>query len=445
MAHEQSPLFGRRIALVALAVVLSWSVVLNMNWALICVKLVPSHSPVKEQQLPKWIQDYFSWHRRMRREWNGKLLHKNSTKLLIFRNFNGLHDRLHDLPLAVYLANRSQRLLMMRWSSPAPLEEFLVPNMHYMDWTVPQDIARQVDSSPPNLFNGQDVPNVFAAESDHRDYFWNTAIDKYVHSNRKEPILLLQQHLRLHPDPEFVRLLQRAGESNPIYGNAAYGHLWHAIFQPSPPLQDYINRQKAAMGIANGQPYIAVHLRSRYPSYFNGSMQWDGNGLQFSGKPKEITVRATLHALQCARTLQTTNITTTSKDEPIYLFTDSANLTDYFAHQLLSNTTSLHDDIDEEAKRIVSQLHIVARTDVAHDETLHLQQKARVAGPASYYNIFADLYLAMQARCILYGVGGFGRFGAQLSHTRCYRQHHDLNEQRRSTPVCIQPNDLSMH
>ena len=66
---------------------------------------------------------------------------------------------------------------------------------------------------------------------------------------------------------------------------------------------------------------------------------------------------------------------------------------------------------------------VVAR--VADTEPLHLDRGIdfletsdawKNAKAASFYDIFVDLYLLAGSQCLAYGVGGYGMWGALLSH-----------------------------
>jgi hypothetical protein len=43
--------------------------------------------------------------------------------------------------------------------------------------------------------------------------------------------------------------------------------------------------------------------------------------------------------------------------------------------------------------------------------------------PADLFPVFIDLFLLTGSRCISYGMGGYGLFGARLAGERCSVQH----------------------
>ena len=184
--------------------------------------------------LPEWIKNYFAWHRQMREQFPGTDLLRKTTapNILLWNNVNGLHDRLHDIPLALYLANQTHRLLFVHWTVPAPLEEFLVPNL--IDWSVPNNTELKSRlNSAPRLF--PTLPSRMANLSPSN--FWDRALDEGIQRGLagENKVFFFAQHLKTHGDIEFTKRLESVGEMDPIYQTPTYTTLWHAFFQPSPP------------------------------------------------------------------------------------------------------------------------------------------------------------------------------------------------------------------
>ena len=51
-------------------------------------------------------------------------------------------------------------------------------------------------------------------------------------------------------------------------------------------------------------------------------------------------------------------------------------------------------------------------------ENAHIDRQKGRAAP-DYYGTFVDLYVAMQARCVVYGIGYYAAFAAKISGTDC--------------------------
>ena len=60
------------------------------------------------------------------------------------RRCGGTADRLKPLPWAVRVAYQTHRILLIRWTRPARLEEFLLPPQGGVDWRVPEWLAEVV-------------------------------------------------------------------------------------------------------------------------------------------------------------------------------------------------------------------------------------------------------------------------------------------------------------
>jgi hypothetical protein len=135
------------------------------------------------------------------------------------------------------------------------------------------------------------------------------------------------------------------------------------------------------------------------------------------GETREFAVETATEALQCAKTLLS------DPNEPIYFFSDSNDLVRYFSRELLNatflskNHTLLKaNKIDWAALQEVRSSHIVAR-DVDMENTHLDRQKGRA--PPHYYGTFVDLFLAINARCVTFGVGYYAVFAAKISGTKC--------------------------
>jgi hypothetical protein len=91
---------------------------------------------------PAWMKDYFAWHAQERSLLTAE--NHQSQRFLVLRclasdqTCGGASDRLKPLPILIKLAAQSNRLFFIYWSRPCMLEEFLVPVLGGLDWTVPE-------------------------------------------------------------------------------------------------------------------------------------------------------------------------------------------------------------------------------------------------------------------------------------------------------------------
>ena len=108
---------------------------------------------------------------------------------------------------------------------------------------------------------------------------------------------------------------------------------------------------------------------------------------------------------------------------PIYFLSDSNDLVRHVTVELLdaqfvqeANTNASSENIYPELQAVVQSGVLVAR-DVTN-ETAHLdRQKGRPAD--AYYSTFVDLFIAIHAYCVVYGIGYYAVFAAKISGTQC--------------------------
>jgi hypothetical protein len=391
-----------------------------------------SNRLLKKWEPPKWITNYMDWHAQVRLThpaFNSSRESATLPPLLIAycsRKCGGLHDRLGSLPFDLYLANQTKRLLLYVWENPTALEHFLVPNR--LNWTI-EGLPKHPQLS--NLRKAQNLFDVYKrGDSGTSEVFWKESLPNAIILALNHSIPVFINRLRTHNGEFFLEtLLQGLGETDMIHTTPSFGWIWQAIFQPSQGLQGYIDQMRQSMNLTKGH-YTAVHCRLHYPAMLkehaknvplqslHGVGSLDRAGLLLEGPGKEFAVAIGIHAVQCARTL------TANDNELLYFFSDANNLVEYMAQTNRSETTHNRTDefdVDRRAKQVLSQVQLVARPDI-HRRNFHLDFH-HTTSPHDYYSIFADLYLAMEARCITFGYGGYGRFAQQLSNNACYLQH----------------------
>jgi hypothetical protein len=154
----------------------------------------------------------------------------------------------------------------------------------------------------------------------------------------------------------------------------------------------------------------------------------DKTGLPWVGETRQFALEVATKALTCAQTV--------APDHPIYFLSDSNDLVRHVtvelrdAHYLAMQANNANNASDSEPlypalQAVVAQAQsqsgsgvgmIVAR-DVTN-ETAHLdRQKGRPAD--AYYSTFVDLFLAIHAHCVVYGIGYYAAFAAKISGTPC--------------------------
>jgi hypothetical protein len=102
--------------------------------------------------LPDWMRRYLRWHRqkRLHMQIHGSRLFKQERWLVVQclgehdSNCGGTADRLKPLPWALRVAHNTKRILLIHWTKPGHLEDFLLPPQGGIDWRAPAWLAQMV-------------------------------------------------------------------------------------------------------------------------------------------------------------------------------------------------------------------------------------------------------------------------------------------------------------
>jgi hypothetical protein len=442
-------------------------------------------NPPNLSEFPLWIQDYVRWHAQQRQLYPDMELFQNpnAPKLLIRTCLGicgGLHDRIGQLPWDLYLAAKTKRLLLVAWQRPKELENFLLPNellwdegsddtnTVMLDWRVPvgahfgfQDIKTVRNYT--QLFDGylEDHPD---------DEFWQNQLDLALHratfgefANIRVLRHRLLGHLnegileqRLQDEEWYTK--ERFHRPQQLHIAPTFGNIFHLFFRPNPSVHNKIKTVLETLQLKPNQ-YMAVHCRVRHPKAYeagsvvkgkNDKYPADKTGLPWTdGHPlRNYACQTAATALECARDV-TNNVdskTAPSNTMPIYFLADSNDLVRHVSLELQdtmgylrTNKTGIYEPLLREVQEL-SDRRIVAR-DVTLENAHIDRQKGRE--PAAYYGTFIDLYLAIQAKCVVYGIGYYAAFSAKISGTSCsylYAQEAWGSQVSKQAHIC--PNTL---
>ena len=400
---------------------------------------------------PTWILNYIHWHAKVRATHPFFNLTKNVSAsnmmppplLIVYCGLDsppcgGLHDRLGALPFDLFIANQTRRLLFYVWEKPMPLHSFFAPN--FLNW--------RLDDTPNGrlLLNDlHEAPDLFDSDrqfSSNHEASWSDTIPKAISFALNHTVAALtMRHMCAHMGEYFLEnILKKFGETDMIHSTHTFGWIWNALFQPSSELQTYIETIRLSLNLSKGQ-YIAVHVRLHYPYMLashakgiplktmeNNEKLMDeaekihafdgGTGFLLEGAGKNFAVNLGLHAIKCALKLMP------NREEPLYFFSDANNLAEYFSQRNHSSRQNKSDEIeiDMESDSLLASTNVWVRPDI-HRKNLHLDLHNGNSNASDYFATFADLYYAMEARCIVFGYGAFARFARQLSCNSCYIQH----------------------
>jgi hypothetical protein len=426
-------------------------------------------NPPAMSQFPAWIQNYVSWHAQMRRDFPGMKLFEdpNAPNLLVRTCLGlcgGLHDRLGQLPWDLYLANQTNRVLLIAWQRPQSLEEFLVPhdpNNHdtnglaslVLDWSIPKEALYGFK----DIRRVRNITEFFQGYEDDRPVpeFWKSHMDKAIeraNTGEFQKVRVLRHRILGHlGEDDLERRLVALGDTpesaSQIHTGALFGSIFWLFFKPSPPI-DHEFRAILKQLALRPQQYSAVHCRVRHPKATSAGMNIlgknpkypaDKTGLPWEGETRQMALDVATRALSCAM-----NVT----QDPLYFLSDSNDLVRHVALELyddhhflttIANTNSSN-TIDPSLQYVVqhSPGGVVSRDVTA--ENAHIDRQKGRPAPA-YYGTFLDLLVAVHARCVIYGIGYYAAFAAKISGTDCkllYQQEVWGSQADKQAQICTE-------
>jgi hypothetical protein len=402
--------------------------------------------------LPLWITEYLIWHQEQRRTLN--LQNWREHKYLVVRCLRhdvpcgGLADRLRHVPLALWMAAQTGRLLLIHWELPAPLEEFLVPptpihtnndsdsKINSLDWRIPtwlldkfqfanRPTVIKVPEIPAALLNNNNISSNNNSNSILMDMRLQSYREAYVYYNTHAVTS------KLDPNPNSSKHSSTWTDTTDPDFNAILRPVWNLLFTPSPAVATLLTSHLQRMHLQPGQ-YAAAHTRTLY--HFN-----------LTGSDLQNTVE---NAVNCAAQLDadsnsnsnaihtTTGITTTTTPTSILVASDCLGASQlavaYGQGRVVSQSTTPADDsIHNNSNSAMSAqyqtpLHLDREADFLsrHEQRGVLLQHQTALPAEAYYNVFVDLYLLAMARCVTYDRGGFGKLASLLStNTSCFIRH----------------------
>ena len=356
--------------------------------------------PSLTDDMPPWMKDYFAWHaaERIRLEQN----HENwaSTRFLVLqclpgsRKCGGTADRLKPLPLMLWVAHKSQRLLLIKWGRPAELEEFLLPPQGGMDWRVPLWLW-----GIPEFRQGPRATNV----EELLDFAPKEELEFRTIKAR------VQSHDHGMSYYNTQRYKSGEHEDEPTFQDV-YHVMWRAMFTPSPPIAKLVEEQLRASRLVPGN-YVGIHVRALYavtdrdPGMVKG---WVHN------------------AINCASQLQ--------PGGPFFLSSDSSHAV-VVGHAygqergvLVASRSVTVRDTNQSGQQSSSNIVLPEK------EPYHLDKAPRSAKASDFYDTFVDLYLLAMSRCVTYNMGGYGTWALFISpyanrgtNSVCAMQHHEAS------------------
>lgn len=350
--------------------------------------------------LPEWVGHYVVWHKQQRRRYIDALRSNETSsaddvRFLIVRclrgeTCGGTSDRLQDMPYNLLLANQTSRVLLLRWEIPVALENYLIPHDDGIDWTLEGEIYDSLKDRNWHLWGKEDNGRL-----------------KIVSTIR-----------RLHVGVPSFRMYERdrVGGRQKIYGV-----LLRLLFAPSPALAKRVDYIMSSLDLVPSQ-YSSIHLRMKYPKSKGGV--WTTAYQQHRSEIMELAT----NAVSCAKELHpnaTIYVSSDNNDTIGYLleefpFAKHNTYTDTTTTTTIDNHT--YHSSSSVAVRLVAREYSIENAHIAF---------SKVSDVEGYMNVFEDLMIMGMGKCVVHGLGGYGRMGAALTNGECavdymYMKQHGM-------------------
>lgn len=267
----------------------------------------------------------------------------------------GTADRLKSFLLMVREAHASQRLLLIHWTLPARLEEFLLPPAHGIDWRVPDWLSEILHSG---TYPGRMLFRVAALEKFRGD----------------RNITLLRTRIQsITGGAEYYDKELMPDEAS---FDEVYHDVWRIFFTPSAPVRANIESYMEKWNLSPGE-YAAAHLRALYARVVERT---DAEATEWAQ-----------NAINCASTLRPGGPFVFSSDHSF-------------------STQAALDYGEARGTIVVARPH--ERTPLHIDNADDLLERK----PSEFYDLFIDLYLMGMSRCLTYNRGGFGQWALMIGY-----------------------------
>lgn len=320
------------------------------------------------------LADYFQWHTEQRALLRQNPEHWDQLKYYLvecttaYEHCGGTADRLGPLPFHVRIASSNNRLLLIKWRKPAPLEEFLLPPMGGVDWRVPDW-----------LFDHLQQESATRVGTVERDILKFSAY-------KQARVLRVKFQSHFHGQEAYdARRISSTAE--PSFGQV-YHDLWRVVFTPAPPIAALIEQQMKELQLVPGT-YITIHLRALYAvkEREEGLLQWWSQ-----------------NSIHCATTKLPTY------HDPSGDGGNALAMPILFVSDSTFSTKAAKSYAHDRGIDVVHRKH--------SKPPLHLEKAENWSSldATDFYDTFVDLYMIGMSQCTAYNMGGFGRWGSLIGY-----------------------------
>lgn len=423
--------------------------------------------------IPKFMMEYFEWHtdqlyqlQKGELSWTPSESSSSSNasstadisttpRFLILRCIDGdrcggTSDRLKAFPLFLLLAKQSNRILLIRWGRhrPFPISEFLQPGPLWK-WTVPQPLLALLEEGDGLGKESGDVATISSTavlneignehsniHSRHRrEYYDGTKFKQLRKSAMDSSVWLVEGNDFSGGASRYNELVkqslsQQSEDSGWRIDDSDYLNfyhdLFHASFRPSPAVErilesyldfgrsDELPRKDSSLPVLmKPNNYMVSHYRAKYPGEAYRET-WNVSILE----------ETAIYAVECARNRNPSH-------QSVYFASDTA-----LAIQAVYTEYSIKRQKQQGPRRNQNGSHVWSYLNLAEHQSAARNDQdsvtapfaadpphlnfAKLEDPSGFYGIFVDLFLMSYSTCVVYGAGGFGRFGSLVSfHPKC--------------------------
>ena len=317
--------------------------------------------------IPAWMKDYLTWHAAQLQtlnvtNWNNTTQYRYLVLRCLLRDYKcgGASDRLKPIPFAMRLAYDTKRILLVDWERPARLEEFLIPPLGGLNWSVPYWLKPLLPYR-----NEADIYGTHAA---------------FKAKDERKVLVDMRHQSHDHGSAYYNSLLQ---PDEPNFDDV-YSDVWKLVFQPSNPVAERISNVQARLGLIPHH-YASVHVRALYAN----------------DKASQLAVVE--NAVRCGTQL--------FPGAPLYVASDSANVT---SHAVLYGTSQGGRVVTASQPGDPAPLHIDRGSNFLSADGQDWNQH----NASDFYDTFVDLFVLAHGACTTFNVGGYGRWASAIGPNR---------------------------
>ena len=322
-------------------------------------------------------------------------------------------------PYYIWLAHKTGRKFLIKYSKPYPLEEFLVPPEGGLDWRLPDKYCEEEWKAYANRSWKEMTNQKYTALHRHiQSPPYNNARFIFVNRNYASRDIgnTFQDETGLSPEDVWPGIFRR-------------------MFKPSKAVGEIIDSLAQGSGLVPGE-YAGTQIRARFPV--------GKEGIQMVGRKELVNMNhheTKIYVQKLGDNAANCALKAMPETKHIYVATDTSELLGYLLYEspIWGDHNSTHAGNNNITTSAVTNPHqrpsakIVTRPDYnvssLYFGKTYLENLLDEPPPEAYFQIFIDLWMLSHTKCMSQGHGGFGHFGSTLSgnHHTCRNRHRNYD------------------